>query len=370
MKPRHRQPLRQRKNLESLSQQEVKNLRDAFGQLKSSSQTKNYSFFAKVHFEHTANVHQSELFLPWHRAFIFEFEDALRAFCPNLTLPYWEWIEHPSIPAPFAANEPNPLYVTRYTDEFRRANHLDLPTWPDIDKIMTDKSFFSFGGGIDDAGDLECEHDIVHIWVGPSMREIASSPCDPIFWVHHANIDRLWAQWQSTHPGADPFNLSLPLEGLSPDWTVQRTLDINNLGYEYVESVQTLEVRARGFKKSNVLGEIFLPTSFRRAELRLEGLEAVTNDLNYIDVFIGNEKERVGRVSLYGASPMRKDTAELCFTPGGRMPPMRAMNARLDITSALKGLGKEGATQLRLEIRGGSKDGIVLKAQSVSIVFA
>ena len=369
MRAHNPQPPRQRKNLASLGQDEIADLRDAFGRLKASSQDKNYSFFASVHFAHTTNVHQSELFLPWHRAFILEFEDALRAFYPNLTLPYWDWIEDPSIPASFATNESNPLYADRYTVEFRRENGLELPTSSSIDKIMTDMSFFAFGGGIDDAGDLECEHNMVHIWVGPLMREIAASPCDPVFWVHHANVDRLWARWQSLHPGANPFNLSLSLEGLSPKWTVYSTLDINNLGYEYVESVQTIKVKAGGFERSNVLGEIFLPTSFGCAELRLEGLEAMTNDLNYIDVFIGNDERRADRVGLYGTSPMSTSVLPLCFTPRAPMAPMRAMNAHLNITSALKRLGKESAPLLRLEIRGASMHGILLKARHVSVIF-
>ncbi|BAC75067.1 putative monophenol monooxygenase [Streptomyces avermitilis MA-4680 = NBRC 14893] len=41
-------------------------------------------------------------------------------------------------------------------------------------------------------------HNRVHEWVGGHMRPL-SSPNDPVFWLHHANIDRLWAQWQYEH---------------------------------------------------------------------------------------------------------------------------------------------------------------------------
>lgn len=30
-----------------------------------------------------------------------------------------------------------------------------------------------------------------------TMDSIPSSPYDPIFWLHHANVDRLWAKWQA-----------------------------------------------------------------------------------------------------------------------------------------------------------------------------
>ena len=43
-------------------------------------------------------------------------------------------------------------------------------------------------------------HAGVHSAVGGDM-ETGSSPSDPLFWLHHANIDRLWAKWQKQHPG-------------------------------------------------------------------------------------------------------------------------------------------------------------------------
>ncbi len=39
-------------------------------------------------------------------------------------------------------------------------------------------------------------HDRVHVWVGGSMGDVFVSPKDPLFFLHHCNVDRLWAQWQ------------------------------------------------------------------------------------------------------------------------------------------------------------------------------
>ena len=47
-------------------------------------------------------------------------------------------------------------------------------------------------------------HNLVHRWVGGNMST-RSSPNDPVFWLHHCNIDRLWAVWQQLHPNAKPF---------------------------------------------------------------------------------------------------------------------------------------------------------------------
>ena len=43
-------------------------------------------------------------------------------------------------------------------------------------------------------------HNRVHVWVGGSMSP-GTSPDDPVFFMHHCNVDRLWALWQHTHPG-------------------------------------------------------------------------------------------------------------------------------------------------------------------------
>lgn len=55
--------------------------------------------------------------------------------------------------------------------------------------------FTSFAGG------LESIHDLVHAWVGGrwgTMGRLDGAPADPLFWMHHANIDRLWFQWQNS----------------------------------------------------------------------------------------------------------------------------------------------------------------------------
>jgi tyrosinase len=43
-------------------------------------------------------------------------------------------------------------------------------------------------------------HNVVHGWVGGTMNDIMVSPADPLFWMHHAEIDRIWSIWQA-HPG-------------------------------------------------------------------------------------------------------------------------------------------------------------------------
>ncbi|MFN0125291.1 MAG: tyrosinase family protein [Verrucomicrobiales bacterium] len=73
-------------------------------------------------------------------------------------------------------------------------------------------------------------HNSGHRAVGGTMAS-ASSPADPIFWMHHANIDRLWAIWQAQHPTKKPGN---PTTNLLPTTSggiisgkVRDTLDLS-----------------------------------------------------------------------------------------------------------------------------------------------
>ncbi|MDO8185479.1 tyrosinase family protein [Conexibacter sp. JD483] len=54
-------------------------------------------------------------------------------------------------------------------------------------------------------------HNRTHVWVGGSMQ-YGTSPNDPAFFLHHCNIDRLWALWQLTHPGQN-YPIAVPLLG-------------------------------------------------------------------------------------------------------------------------------------------------------------
>jgi tyrosinase len=41
-------------------------------------------------------------------------------------------------------------------------------------------------------------NDSVHVWIGRDM-ELSTAPNDPVFFLHHANIDRIWRAWQECH---------------------------------------------------------------------------------------------------------------------------------------------------------------------------
>ena len=62
--------------------------------------------------------------------------------------------------------------------------------------------------------------------------ETGSSPSDPLFWLHHATIDRLWAKWQKQHPGVlcavhpdRPFDFSEKAYWLQRDVALKAFVD-------------------------------------------------------------------------------------------------------------------------------------------------
>jgi tyrosinase len=95
-------------------------------------------------------------------------------------------------------------------------------------------------------------HNLVHTWVGGSLSPpgvrpairgtmvLPTSPNDPIFFLHHANIDRLWGEWQAAHPGKtykpesgysgnNADSAMAPFGDVSP----QQVENIGELGYRY-----------------------------------------------------------------------------------------------------------------------------------------
>lgn len=187
---------------------------------------------AQTHYQHG-----SQRFLPWHRVYLLQLEQALQTVHPDVTIPYWNWTDdsEQSIPmwlASFKPTVPMPAPTAAITVTRAANTSAGLATLAsNIPAILDVGDFPTF------TSSLEAVHGGVHVWVGGSMSQVPTAPADPIFWMHHANIDRLWWQWQQTHPGLNPN-----LTGTGPDspvmdpWptTQAQTRSITDLGYDYV----------------------------------------------------------------------------------------------------------------------------------------
>jgi tyrosinase len=193
--------------------------------------------------------HGTRLFLPWHRAYLYFFELAMRDQVPEAVLSWWDWTSTAShtsgIPAAFAKatvdRKANPLYrsqvppAARINGQPRQTTRAPappagLPTAAAVQSVLALADFLDF------QTQLENLHGAVHVWVRGTMGQIPWAAYDPIFWAHHVMIDRLWRLWQIRHPNphmpSDLLNQALPPFPM----TVAETLEIKNLGYRYASA--------------------------------------------------------------------------------------------------------------------------------------
>jgi tyrosinase len=236
--------------------------------------------------------HGSWFFLPWHRGYLLAFEATVRAAVvaeggpADWALPYWNYFKdgQNGLPRAFASatwpddQDDNPLFVEqRYGPGALGPVFVDLAqvdldamSEPDFTGVASGGST-GFGGvntGFEHSGTVhggieDQPHDVVHGLVGGVGEDangnlrfgLMSTPdsagLDPIFWLHHANIDRLWEVWRRHPPtNTDPtsrrwvdelferaFVMPVPAADGQGDeawtYTAGEMSDLGALGYTY-----------------------------------------------------------------------------------------------------------------------------------------
>jgi len=200
--------IRLRKNIDCFSAHELDVLKHAFDIViaRPVDDKTGYAYQVRIHGDPRVGPceHGSELIWPWHRAFLYYFENLLRDSDPahptlstkDLTLPYWDWTKPGSGPAGYPlAYESAPLAHQRQSYDTGNP-----PPLVSVDDIGIDlKPWYKFGGSLDNPGQLEIRpHNHVHSdYVRYDMAIPRISVQDPIFWAHHSNLDRLWDLWQA-----------------------------------------------------------------------------------------------------------------------------------------------------------------------------
>ena len=181
------------------------------------------------HNMHGMNSVGEQRFLPWHRVYLLKLERMGRQIDDQFFIPYWDWTAQRSIPTWIASY--NPTVKVEGTDVVVRRNpgsSTQLPTASQVNSILNRTTFTSF------TRDLERgPHNFVHGWVNGTMSFINIAPADPLFWMHHAQIDRLWSIWQSNNPNRNP-TLNGANRRMDP-WneTEAQVRSISSLGYSY-----------------------------------------------------------------------------------------------------------------------------------------
>ena len=189
--------------------------------------------------------HQSWYFLPWHRGYLLALERQIRHEIEQLggphdtwALPYWNYLEAGRGQIPPAFRTPdwpdgvgnNPLFIEQRWGPMAVDPTYDPNLHVNVNSLL-DRAFTGpgnggstgFGGPLTgfnwsqgENGGVESQpHNVVHGQVGgrnlaqflplppprdqipvPGLMSVPSTAAfDPIFWLHHCNIDRLWESW-------------------------------------------------------------------------------------------------------------------------------------------------------------------------------
>lgn len=279
-----------RKNASQLTSHEIETFVAALKELKRSGR---YDVYVLQHAQAVmSNIHRCSAFLPWHRQLLVDLEKELQEVSgdPNLAIPYWHWGEN--------ATFTNPEDYRMWADDFLgpggksfdghivtsgpfRAGEWDtidingnnagplirslgnspiagsLPTQEQIEAMLRVTPFdvasydrlvtSGFRNLLEGwyGSDEPMFHNRGHVWVGGSMIPM-TSPNDPVFFLHHCFVDKLWWDWQKRHShmgmeeylptndGRPSQNLHDQMEaGISGNVTPAQMLDIEALGYSY-----------------------------------------------------------------------------------------------------------------------------------------
>ncbi len=226
-------------------------------------------------------IHRAPAFLPWHRRFIFDFERELQRVSgnPNLGLPYWNWPNggpsasiwsdnllggngNPSSgiveTGPFRSGQwsvinSDGVATGPLTRQFGRSGASALPTQAEINQVLNITPYDSAPWNTNSEPSFRNQlegwmgpnlHNRGHVWVGGSMLPM-TSPNDPVFFMHHCMVDKLWHEWQLRFPnqgylpvsgGQFGQNLTDPMAGTPNSPVGSRPVDMLDsaaLGIEY-----------------------------------------------------------------------------------------------------------------------------------------
>ena len=182
-----------------------------------------YRDFRDMHTDDTTReMHGSPGFLPWHRAYVLDLERALQATDPTVAVPYWQFdVGAPNVFTEDFMGSPNGDGAVSF-----RPGH-PLEQWTTGSELgITRNPDFDISGSadvIDEKATMRLGTTFIRFWGGPRGMEInphgnahvsftEASPIhfigtavrDPLFFMLHANVDRLWAKWQWVNHHTSP----------------------------------------------------------------------------------------------------------------------------------------------------------------------
>jgi hypothetical protein len=184
-----------------------------------STDQRSWSYQAAIHGTHSGLAktawntcqHHNKYFWSWHRMYLHFFERIVRKYSgvSDWALPYWDYSSatQRQLPAVFRDNTsslfvPNPNRPTAWNDGSASLPAVHVNTASGMSQV-------AFYPGA--SSSLEgTPHDNVHVDIGSGigwMGDVQAAAQDPVFYVHHANLDRLWNLWKAQGGGrVDPLS--------------------------------------------------------------------------------------------------------------------------------------------------------------------
>ncbi len=165
----------------------------------------------------SAEAHDRDGFPPWHRAYILDLERELQRIDPSVALPYWRFdrpaprlftvdylgaADPASGVARFAPSNPLRLWSTDGQPGIVRTPFFDTQTSAAHDAngqgVRAEAVITGFRGTFTQLREpFEINpHGSAHVSFAGHIRRIPTAARDPLFFLLHCNVDRLWAKWQ------------------------------------------------------------------------------------------------------------------------------------------------------------------------------
>lgn len=234
-----------RRDFTDLSDPQKNTLANAFNKLWDDGVIENN---ARLHDDNFFNgIHWGPAFLPWHRDFLRKLEIELQQFDSSISLPYWDWtrsdsrdLDTSSWKEFFGGRSNTGGNFDHWT--YVRSNSPGPGVLPSVEDVINELEASTF---LEYRAMETGTHVPGHTWTGGTMAS-GRSPLDPLFYLHHCNLDRLWAIWQLNHPDAVQYEHtgtlssdSVPQARVPIDSpmiggaTPRSMLDHTTLGYSY-----------------------------------------------------------------------------------------------------------------------------------------
>jgi len=150
--------------------------------------------------------HGTHLFWCWHRMYLYWFERIIRKMSgdPGWALPFWDYHDpsQRTLPPPFRVSGSELFVAAPNRPSAWNSGSASFPAGHvDPSAGMASLDYFIAQGDIEGN-----PHDNVHVDIGGWMGDISEAAQDPVFYVHHSNIDRYWNLWLAQGGGRhDPL---------------------------------------------------------------------------------------------------------------------------------------------------------------------